>query len=102
MKFVNLLLITAALLLVSCASTGPTGGALFHDIKYGVNGTSLKADSKRGEACQFSVLGLVGSGDASIEQAKINGRISEVASIDASSLSVLWFYNKYCTIVKGQ
>ncbi|MCM2351200.1 MAG: TRL-like family protein [Bacteriovoracaceae bacterium] len=101
MKVNCLLLLISALFLTSCASTGPTGGLLFHDIKYGVNSTTHEFVTKKGEACQTSVLGLVGSGDASIDAAKKDGSITKVASIDASSFSVLWFFNKYCTIVRG-
>ena len=101
MKTNFVLLALVSIFAASCASTGPTGGALFHDIKYGKYATNFTNTSKTGEACQTSVLGFVGTGDASIEQAKRNGSITEVASIDASSFSVLWFFNKYCTIVKG-
>lgn len=91
-----------SVLLVGCASVGPTGGALFHDIKYGVDATPNTEATKKGEACQSSVLGLVGSGDASIEAAKKDAQITQVSSVDASSFSVLWFYNKYCTVVHGK
>lgn len=88
-------------LLVGCANVAPQGGMLFHDIKYGIDATSVDEAPKRGEACQSSVLFLVGSGDASVEAAKRNAGISKVATVDASSFSVLGFYNKYCTIVTG-
>lgn len=98
----NLSVLSLLVLLTSCASVAPTGGALFHDIKYGLNATTNTEATKRGEACQTSVLGLVGSGDASINSAKKDAGITQVSSVDASSFSVLWFYNKYCTIVHGK
>jgi hypothetical protein len=102
MKINFLPLMACSFLLVGCASTGPTGGVLFHDIKYGVNATPNYVASKNGEACQNSILGLFGFGDASIDAAKKASGITKVSSIDASSLSVLGLYNKYCTIIKGE
>lgn len=96
-----ILLLLATFFVTSCASTGPTGGLLYHDIKYGLHANPNELVTKKGEACQTSALGLVASGDASIEAAKKEGGISKVAVIDASSFSLLWFYNRYCTIVQG-
>lgn len=101
MKTNSVLLVLVSIFFVSCASTGPTGGALFHEIKYGKYATPVKNASKTGEACQTSILSMVATGDASVDQAKRLGGITEVSSIDASSFSVLGFFNKYCTIVKG-
>lgn len=102
MKLNSVLLLTASLFLTSCASVGPQGGLVYHDLKYGVDVTNSSDAPKSGEACVNSVLGLVASGDASIEQAKKNGDIKEVSTVNAHSFSVLWFYNKYCTIVTGK
>jgi hypothetical protein len=101
MKLNSILLLTALVLATGCANVAPQGGLLFHDIKYGVDATEVAESTRRGEACTNSILGLVGFGDASIEQAKMNGKLTKVSSVDASSFSVLGFYNKYCTIVKG-
>ncbi len=102
MKINAFLLVATSLFLTSCASVGPQGGALYHEIKYGVDATASTAATKTGQACTNSVLGLVASGDASIEQAKKNGNITEVSTVNASSFSLLFFYNKYCTIVTGK
>lgn len=102
MKTNVLLLALASLFLASCAMVGPTGGAVYHDIKYGQFATENTAATKTGTACQSSVLGLVAQGDASIEAAKKDGGITKVSSIDSSSTNVVFgIYNKYCTIVKG-
>lgn len=101
MKLNFLLLLTCSFLLVSCASTGPTGGVLFHNIKYGINATPNTEAAKKGEACQSSILGLFGFGDASIDAAKKDSGITKVSTIDASSLSVLGLYNQYCTNIRG-
>ena len=101
MKLSSFVICAVSLTISSCA-TGPTGGAIYHNIKYGLNATDNAAATKTGKACQSSILGLVGTGDASISAAKKEGEITEVSSIDASSFSVLYFYNEYCTIVKGK
>ncbi len=99
----NLILSFAILgLFMSCASTGPVGGGLYHSIKYGVNATSKTKGFKTGTACQSSILGLFASGDASIATAKANGEIKSVHTIDAESTNILGFYKKYCTIVTGR
>lgn len=65
-------------------------------------GPSAKAATKRGEACIQNILGLIATGDASIDAAKQDGGITTVTSIDQSSTRVLGYYAKFCTIVKGQ
>ena len=97
----SILTLGVLLFVVSCASTGPQGGIFFHDIKYGKYATENAEASKKGEACMSSVLGLFSFGDASIDAAKKESGIQKVSSIDASSLSILYFYNKYCTIIRG-
>ncbi|WP_220092225.1 TRL-like family protein [Helicobacter sp. 16-1353] len=57
---------------------------------------------KRGEAVCSSVLGIVASGDCSIQAAKKNGNITKVHSVDVESFSVLGFYASYTTIVIGE
>lgn len=59
------------------------------------------ADTKTGEACISSILGLVATGDASIEAAKKAGGISQVSHIDHEQFSVVGVYATSCTIVHG-
>lgn len=101
MRLNGVLVLAIAVLFTSCASTGPTGGGLYHDIKYGINANDSENASKTGTACQSSILGLFGFGDASIDTAKKESGITKVSSIDASSFNVLGLYNKYCSIIKG-
>jgi hypothetical protein len=58
--------------------------------------------AKRGEACVSSVLGAIATGDASIEQAKKAGGISQIAFVDHEQFSILGIYATSCTIVHGQ
>lgn len=57
--------------------------------------------TKKGTSCTTGVLGFVW-GDASIEAAKTDGRISKVASVDVENTNVLYVYGKSCTVVRGE
>lgn len=59
------------------------------------------ADTKTGEACVSSILGLVATGDGSIEAAKKAGGITQVSHIDHEQFAVLGVYATSCTIVHG-
>lgn len=87
--------------LVGCAmADSRTTGFLYNDTAHGelvLPGTG----AKKGMACQTSILGAVATGDASIEAAKKAGGITKVTSVDATSNSILGFYAKYCTVVRG-
>jgi hypothetical protein len=60
------------------------------------------ADTKLGEACASSILGIVATGDASIEAAKKAGGITQIAYVDLDQFSVVGVYATSCTIVHGQ
>ena len=59
------------------------------------------ADTKTGEACVNSILGIVATGDASIDAAKKAGGITQIAHIDHEQFSVIGVYATSCTIVHG-
>ena len=96
-----------ASLLTSCGGatrSGVTSGILvssWNDTIAGVADNSISV-SKRGESCATNILGIVATGDSSIETAKRNGGVKKVAYADTSYLNVLGFYQKGCTIVKGE
>lgn len=59
------------------------------------------ADTKTGEACVSSILGIVATGDASVEAAKKAGGITQIAHIDHEQFSVIGVYATSCTVVHG-
>lgn len=59
------------------------------------------AAAKTGEACVSSILGVVATGDASIEAAKKAGGITQVSHVDHEQFAVLGVYATSCTIVHG-
>jgi hypothetical protein len=62
------------------------------------------AVTKRGTACVTNILGLAAFGDSSIEAAKKEGDIKNVAYVDRSYKGFtlyLPFFQEGCTVVKG-
>jgi hypothetical protein len=85
-----------------CAMAGP--GLLTGGIYQGYTvGSSVGpgAPGKTGESCAMSILGAVAIGDASVDAAKKAGGITQVATIDHESFSILGIYGNVCTVVKG-
>jgi len=93
------------LVLSGCASTGAytkTGPALVSNFRESGMATAEVAATKTGQACSENILGVVGTGDSSIDAAKKAGGITRVSSIDYDFKNVLFLYGKVCTIVKGE
>ncbi len=103
MKFFTLILLSTLLVFQTGCMTvsGKAAGFLYTDSRHGEEATSNKRGAKTGKACQKSILGLVATGDASIEMAKENGRIRQISSVDAEVKNYLGLYGTYCTIVRG-
>jgi hypothetical protein len=91
------------LVLTGCATVrSPLNGGLYSSVTSGMSATSNQAGSRVGEACATSILGIIATGDASIETARRNGGITMITSVDEASSNILTFYAKYCTIVRGR
>ncbi|MBI3782765.1 MAG: hypothetical protein HY270_05115 [Deltaproteobacteria bacterium] len=92
--------------LSACATTvSPLNGSIYTNVRYpnfydGV--TNDGPGSKRGEAEASSVLGIVATGDASVEAAARNGRINKIHTADTEATSILGLYATYKTIVTGE
>lgn len=80
----------------------PLMGLIYNETKYGDTATMATAAPKEGKACASTILGLVATGDASIQAAKANGGITEVSYVDHSAKSILGIVGDWCTIVKGR
>ena len=93
----------AALFVLSGCVTSPLAGGLYTDVKWdGSVANPTVTAQKIGTACATGILGLVATGDASIEAAKRNGNITKVATVDRNSTGIAFFYAEYCTIVSGE
>ncbi|MCT4552483.1 MAG: TRL-like family protein [Alphaproteobacteria bacterium] len=96
-----LLSAVAVLGVTSCAVIPSQNGmAIVGDTKEAVIATNNSAATKTGKACAKNYLGIFASGDASIEAAKKNGRITRVSSVDREVKRML-IIAENCTIVKG-
>ena len=102
-KILALAIAAGSASLGGCLAVGtPAVGVVYTDVKYGDVATTATATPKTGTACAESILGMFATGDASIEAAKANGGITEVASVDHTAHSVLGIYGEWCTVVKGR
>lgn len=89
--------------LSACAiASSPVTGFLYTNTKSDSLVTEAYGGSAWGEACATSILGAVGTGDASIDAAKKAGGVVQVTAVDHTAYSVFLVYAKYCTIVYGK
>ncbi|HET6204184.1 MAG TPA: TRL-like family protein [Planctomycetota bacterium] len=86
----------------ACAlAVTPLTGLVYSDVKYPVAATSEASGTKTGAASASSYLGLCAVGDASVEAACANGRITKIHSVSAHGWSILGIYAKFTTTVNG-
>lgn len=96
--------LTLVVFLSGCAaySVSPVTGFLYTDVKGPAGATSNDGSSKMGIAKAQSILGLVATGDASIELAMKNGGITKIHHVDYQSKSVLGIWAEFTVIVYGE
>lgn len=85
-----------------CAlARSPVTGLVYLNTSAGESVSSNDVGTKRGEACATSILGWVGTGDASISAAAKAGGITKISHVDSTASDILLIYAEYCTIVYG-
>ena len=86
--------------------TSPVQGVLYSDLKHSGLGTlainEQVKSTKEGKASCKGFLGLFAVGNCTIEEAKKNGQISKIGSVNYKTTSYLGIYTKYTTVVKGE
>ncbi len=88
-------------ILGGCATSFPVG-VLYTELELPITATSNSGEySKVGRAECTSVLGLVATGEASIEAAKEDGGITEVHHVDWHVENILGIIGKYECVVYG-
>jgi hypothetical protein len=93
----------AALLLSSCAMvSSPIMGSLYTDVKAPLAATSNAGASKVGTAEAQSILGIIATGDASINTAAKNGGITKISHVDYQGTSILGIIATYKVYVYGE
>jgi TRL-like protein family len=95
--------------LIVCLALGSAGcqpvaapmmGMLYLDVKGPITATG-ETGTREGQACAKTILGLVATGDASIEAAMKAGGITKISVVDHHSTSTLGIIAEFCTIVRG-
>ncbi len=102
MKKACIVILVLGFLAGGCASYVPRG-ALFTEVQgpMGAGKASVKC-SKVGRAEAQSVLGLVATGDASIQTAARNGGITKIHYVDWHVQNILGIIGRYTTVVYGE
>lgn len=100
--FIVLGLIPVFLFMGCALVASPLIGAIYTDVKAPAGVTENVGSSKMGTASAMSILGLVATGDASIQAAAKNGGITKIRHVDFHSTSILGVYAKYTVTVYGE
>jgi len=97
-------MMSVGFLLSGCAAyaLSPLTGVIYTDVKAPVTATSNSGGVKVGQATATSILGLVATGDASIQAAMQEGGITKVDHVDYHTTSILGIYATYTVTVYGQ
>lgn len=92
-----------AMIVTGCATTAGSSRTGFAAVNMAreAGEATAEAGSKTGTACSTNIAGIYASGDSSVEAAKKAGGISRVSSVDYEYFTILSFYGKVCTLVKG-
>lgn len=95
--------IGAALTLSSCAMvTSPLTGGVYTDVKSPVMATGNATSTKVGTAEASSILGIIATGDASIEAAAKSAGITKIHHVDQGGKSIIGVFAKYTVYVYGE
>jgi hypothetical protein len=95
----------STVLLAGCAAmaVSPTTGFLYTEIKAPITATSNSGPAEKvGKAVCTSILGLVSTGDASIQAAMLDGKITKIHHVDYHSTNILGIYAVFEVIVYGE
>ena len=101
----KLMIISAmAFMLSSCAAyvASPLTGFIYTDLKAPLMATSNPVATKVGTAEATSILGIVATGDASIEAAAKKAGITRISHVDYEASSVLGIFAKFTVYVYGE
>ena len=101
----TLFISVVAFALSGCAAIStraPLTGFWYTETEADMIATGAAAGNRMGEACAKSILGLVATGDASIETARKNGGISVISTVDTKDTAILGVYATHCTVVRGK
>lgn len=101
-KFLAMIMIAG--LLTSCGAyvAAPLTGFLYTDVKAPMAVTSNEGSTKVGTAKAQTILGLVATGDASIEAAAKSAGITKIHHVDYEANSILGVIASFTVVVYGE
>lgn len=100
--FITIFLLFATLVLGGCAVVPSQAGfAFIGETKEPITATSNSLATKTGTACAINLLGIIANGDFSVNAAKEDGKITNVATVDKDINGFFGIYSKVCTVVTG-
>lgn len=79
----------------------PANATIYVDTKGPISVGESTTYSKIGRAECTTILGIVATGDASIQTATRNGQITKIAFVDYEAKNILGIYGTFTTIVYG-
>jgi hypothetical protein len=97
-------LVLSLTLLAGCGAyvVSPVMGVLYSDVKAPLTATSNASYSKVGKASATSILGLIATGDASIDAACKSAGITKIHHVDFHSNNILGLVATYTVYVYGE
>jgi hypothetical protein len=96
-------LVVAGAMLAGCAmAAAPLNGSWFTDLQWSMQVPNGAAGSKAGEAKATSILGLICTGDCSVQAAAKAGGITKVTTVEHHSKSILGLFAEFTTQVTGE
>lgn len=108
-KLIVLAMLIACLVMMSgCAGyyggrlVKPSMGSLYADLTAPMSTDMNKAGTKLGTAMSSSILGIIATGDSSIETAAKNGGITTINHVDYHFKNILGVYSEFTTKVYGE
>ncbi len=102
-RTITLLVVLVAFVLGGCAAgVQPVTGMLYSDVKGAYGATESPMYSKVGEATATSILGIVATGDASIEAACKSAGITKIHHVDYHTTNILGIYATHTVYVYGK
>ncbi len=99
----SLLVVGASALLTSCAMVqSPVNGSMMTNVKAPLAVTGNSGSSKVGTGEVKSILGIIASGDASIQKAAKEAGITKIHHVDYEAKSLLGITASYKVFVYGE
>ena len=95
--------IAGTMMFSSCAMVmAPTFAGIYTEVSAPIAVTSNSLGSKVGTAKATNILGIVATGDASIQAAAKSAGITKISHVDYKSKNILGFYATFEVFVYGE